>query len=107
MVMRHPRPTVRARELGLALRRAAEAADMDGKKLARWLGFSESKISKIFSGTRHTTDIDVACILAVSGITGPARDNLIKLATEAHEPGWWQDYDDRLPTELQTLIDYE
>jgi hypothetical protein len=50
---------------------------------------------------------DLVAVLAVCGIKGPAKQNLIQLAAHAHEPGWWQDYDDRLPIELQTLIDYE
>jgi transcriptional regulator with XRE-family HTH domain len=100
-------PTVRARELGLALRRAVQATGMGGKQLARQLGFSETKISNIYNGKRHPSEVDVSAILALCGIKGPARDNLLKLTREAHEPGWWQEYDDRLPARLQTLIDYE
>jgi hypothetical protein len=99
--------TVRMRELGLALRRAVQATGMDNKALARHLGFSTSKVSNLFNGRRGASEIDVAAILAVCGIRGPARDRLLKLARESHEPGWWQDYDDRLPPELTTLIEYE
>jgi transcriptional regulator with XRE-family HTH domain len=105
--MRQLTPTVRARELGLALRRAVATTGMEGSQLARQLGCSSTKISNIYSGHRHPSEIDVAAILGICGITGPARDNLLKIAREAHEPGWWQDYDDRLPAELQTVIDYE
>jgi transcriptional regulator with XRE-family HTH domain len=105
--MSNPRPTVRARELGLALRRAAEAAGMTNRKLAKRLGWSDSRISRIYTGTRGISVPDLVAVLAVCGIKGPAKQNLVQLAAHAHEPGWWQDYDDRLPIELQTLIDYE
>jgi transcriptional regulator with XRE-family HTH domain len=105
--MSNPRPTVRARELGLALRRAAEAAGMTNRKLAKLLGWSDSRVSRIYTGTRGISVPDLVAVLAVCGIKGPAKQNLIQLAAHAHEPGWWQDYDDRLPATLCTLIDYE
>jgi transcriptional regulator with XRE-family HTH domain len=105
--MSNPRPTVRARELGLALRRAAEPAGMTNRKLAKRLGWSDSRISRIYTGTRGISVPDLVAVLAVCGIKGPAKQNLIQLTAHAHEPGWWQDYDDRLPAELTTLIDYE
>ncbi|GLZ38629.1 helix-turn-helix transcriptional regulator [Actinokineospora sp. NBRC 105648] len=101
------RSTVRSRELGLALRRATEAAGYSGKVLAEKLGFTESKLTRMFRGTRGVFEVDVAAILAVCGIKGPARDNLLKLTGEAGKPGWWQDCDDRLPVEILTLSDYE
>ena len=105
--MRQQAPTVRARELGLALRRAVEAAGLRGKDLARRLDFSETKISNLYMGKRPANEVDVSAILALCGIVGPARDHLLKLTRQVYEPGWWQDYDVRLPAELQTLIDYE
>lgn len=99
--------TVRMRELGLALRRAVRANGMENKALAHKLGWSASKVSNLFAGRRGASEVDVAAILALCGIRGPARDSLLKLAREAHDPGWWQDYDDRLPPEITTLIDYE
>lgn len=105
--MRQQAPTVRARELGLALRRAVEAAGMRGNELARRLDFSPTKISNLYAGRRTASEVDVSAILALCGIIGPARDHLLKLTREAHEFGWWQDYDERLPAELQTLVDYE
>jgi uncharacterized protein DUF5753/helix-turn-helix protein len=99
--------TVRMRELGLALRRAVRATGMNNNTLAFKLGWSGSKVSNMFSGRRGASEVDVAAVLALCGIRGPARDNLLKLARDSQEPGWWQDYDDRLPVEQTTLIDYE
>lgn len=81
--------TVRMRELGLALRRAMRATGMDNKVLARQLGCSPSKVSNMFNGRRGVSELDVAAILALCGIRGPARDNLLKLTRESHEPSWW------------------
>jgi hypothetical protein len=61
----------------------------------------------MFTGKRHACEVDVAAVLGICGVKGPARDGLLKIAREAHEPGWWQDYEDRLPRKLTALIDYE
>lgn len=80
---------------------------MTNRELARQLGWSDSRVSRIYTGTRGISVPDLCSVLAVCGIKGPAKLNLIKLTVHAHESGWWQDYDDRFPIELQTLIDYE
>jgi predicted XRE-type DNA-binding protein len=99
--------TVRARELGLALRRAVHAAGMNNAELAHRLGWSQPKVTHLFKGHRGPAETDVAQIVALCGITGAERDRLLRLARHTREPGWWQEYDDRLPTELRTLIDHE
>ncbi|RZS44942.1 helix-turn-helix protein [Herbihabitans rhizosphaerae] len=92
-------PTIRSRELGLALRRAVEAAGFDSRQLARKMGFSPSKVSNIFRATRGVDENDIAGILALCGIRGPARDSLLQLARESHEPGWWLEYE-HLPQQV-------
>jgi transcriptional regulator with XRE-family HTH domain len=106
--MRDLEPTIRSRELGLALHRAAEAKGLSGSDIARQLGWSPSRISRISSGKRgsHNRE-DIIAILAVCGITGPKRDELLEHCGRAYEEGWWQQHGDRLPPELRTLSDYE
>jgi len=105
--MRDHEPTVRSRELGYALARAAEIRGLNGKQLADLLGWSPSKISRLFRGRRGASTEDVSALLAVCGIIGPKRAELLEIARRAYQPGWWQEYGDRLPLELRTLSDHE
>jgi hypothetical protein len=99
--------TVRARELGAALRKAMQAAGLENRLVARKLGWSESKISNIFTARRGSSETDIASLLGMCGIGGAERERLLRLTRESHEPGWWQEYGDRLPAKLLTLIDHE
>ena len=99
--------TVRARELGEILRKALASANLEGVQVARKLGWSQTKISNILSAKRGVSEPDMASLLALCGIGGAERDRLLRLTRESHQPGWWQEYGDRLPAKLRTLIDHE
>src|SRR5207253_5496980 len=106
--MRDLETTVRSRELGLALHRAAEAKGLRASTIAGQLGWSASRISRLYSGKRGSgSRDDIVAVLAICGITGPKRDELLELSGHAYEEGWWQQYGDRLPPELRTLSNYE
>jgi transcriptional regulator with XRE-family HTH domain len=100
-------PTVRARELGLTLARAAQAKGLSNNELARRLAWSDSRISRLFSGKRNVNNADLAAILAICGVKPPKREELLELGRHALERGWWQDYGNRLPPEIITLSNYE
>ncbi len=100
-------PTVRSRELGLALLRAIGTAGLNQSDLANLLAWSPSKVSRMISGKRCASTEDVSAVLAVGRIVGPKRDELLEMARHATERGWWQDFGDRLPAELRTLSDHE
>ena len=101
-------PTIRARELGIALRRAAQAKELRATEIAQQLGWSNSRVSRFYSGKRGSGNRDdIVAVLALCGITGPKRDELLELSSRAYEEGWWQQYGDRLPPELCTLSNYE
>lgn len=106
--MRDLEPTIRSRELGIALQRAAEAKGLRGTQVARKLGWSQSKMSRLYSGKRGSSNVeDISAVLAICGIHSPKRDELLDMARRAFEKGWWQEYGDRLPPELRTLSSYE
>jgi Domain of unknown function (DUF5753) len=100
-------PTVRSRELGLALLRAIGTAGLNQSDLAHVLAWSPSKVSRMISGKRCASPEDVSAVLAVGGIVGPKRQELLEMARHATERGWWQEFGDRLPAELRTLSDHE
>ena len=100
-------PTMRSRELGEGLRRAMEAAGLTGVEAARRLDWSPSRVSRMLSGTRGTTEVDVAMFLTVCGVRGRERKRLLAVCQDQGVPGWLQEYGDRLPKQLVTLLDQE
>ncbi|MGH3865016.1 MAG: helix-turn-helix domain-containing protein [Pseudonocardiaceae bacterium] len=100
-------PTIRSRELGDGLRRAMKRAGLNGRETGQQLALSESWISRLLSGKRNVTAVQVAGFLAVCRVTGTERDRLLALCGEQHIPGWFQQHGARLPQQLVTLIDHE
>jgi transcriptional regulator with XRE-family HTH domain len=105
--MRDREPTIRSRELGEGLRKAMEYAGLNGKEAAKLLDWSASWVSRLLSGKRHATPVQVSAFLAVCRVTGEERDRLLALCDEQHTPGWFQQHGSRLPQQLVTLIDHE
>ncbi|MBV9141383.1 MAG: helix-turn-helix domain-containing protein [Pseudonocardiales bacterium] len=105
--MRDREPTIRSRELGEGLRRAMERTGMDQKGAAEKLGWSQSRVSRLLSGKRGGTEVDVSAFLAVVAVTGTERERLLAICREQNTPGWLQQHGSRLPKQLRTLIDHE
>lgn len=100
-------PTVRARYVGRELLRAAQRAGRNGSDMAKLLGWSPSKVSRLLSGKRGASPEDVAGYLALCGVTGPARNELLALTARSYELTWWQDHGQGLPVHLSALTDNE
>jgi transcriptional regulator with XRE-family HTH domain len=85
-------PTVRRRRLGLELRRLREASGLTIEVVADRLECSSSKISRIETGHTGVTPRDVRDMLAVYGLAGPAAEELVQVARDARQKGWWHLY---------------
>ena len=85
-------PTVRRRRLGLELRRLREAAGITIEAVAERLECSSSKISRIETGHSGATPRDVRDMVAVYGVDGKAAEELVQVAREARQKGWWHLY---------------
>src|ERR1700716_3754601 len=99
--------TIRGRELGDALRLAMEQVGLNGKRTARMLGWSESRVSRMLTGRLAATQDDLSALLAVLRVRGAERELLMRLNREQNTPGWLQQHDSRLPEQLKTLVDHE
>ena len=98
-------PALRRRRLAAELRRLR--GNRPGHEVARGLGWSTSKVSRYELG-RSTLPLDeVEKMLDFYGVTDPERGQLLSLAREANERGWWEDYADALPDEYQAFIGLE
>ncbi len=85
-------PPVGRRRLGLELRRPREAAGVTIDVVADRLECSASKISRIETGHTGATPRDVRDMLSVYGVDGRAADDLVQVAREARQKGWWHLY---------------
>ncbi|MEV0055439.1 helix-turn-helix transcriptional regulator [Saccharopolyspora shandongensis] len=98
--------TPRARALAKELRAARNAAGLTARELARVLGWSEAKVSRIETARRGILVQNVEAMLGVLGMKGEDRERLLKMARDIREPAWWELGRD-LPQQLTALIDAE
>lgn len=87
-------PTVRQRELGMRLREFRTAKGLTVEDVARELLCSPTKISRAETGARRATLRDVRDLCQLYGVDAETSAELMKLAREARQPGWWTKYDD-------------
>ncbi|HEY3733670.1 MAG TPA: helix-turn-helix transcriptional regulator [Streptosporangiaceae bacterium] len=101
-------PTVLRILLGSQLRRLREGRGISAQDAARAIRGSESKISRIELGRNAVREIDVADLLTLYGVSDAAeREQLLSLASQANQPGWWYRYNDILPAWFQAYIGLE
>jgi transcriptional regulator with XRE-family HTH domain len=101
-------PTVLRILLGTQLRRLREARGITAQQAAKAIRGSESKISRIELGRNAVREVDIADLLSLYGITDTTeREQLLSLASQANQPGWWHRYQDILPGWFQAYIGLE
>ncbi len=90
-------PTVRQRELGIRLRELRNSVALTVEEAGTRMGCSAAKISRMETGARRASLRDVRELCAIYGITDAERvEELVALAGQAREPGWWSQYDEPL-----------
>jgi len=101
-------PTVLRILLGTQLRRLRESRNITALQAAQAIRGSESKISRIELGRNAVREIDIADLLNLYGVTDSAeRQQLLALAGQANQPGWWHRYQDVLPPWFQSYLGLE
>jgi transcriptional regulator with XRE-family HTH domain len=93
-------PTIRQRELGIRLREFRTAKGLTVEDVARELLCSPTKVSRAETGARRATLRDVRDLCQIYGVDTETSAELMKLAREARQPGWWTKYDDLKITPL-------
>ena len=85
-------PTVRRRRLGAELRKYREAAGLTIDMVAEQLDCSASKISRLETGQTGSSPRDVRDMLALYEVGGAELEDLMAVARETRQRGWWQPY---------------
>jgi transcriptional regulator with XRE-family HTH domain len=100
-------PTVLRILLGSHLRRLRETKGISAKEAATAIRASESKISRIELGRNAIREIDVLDLLTLYGVSPEEKEQLLGLAEQANQPGWWHRYHDILPEWFQAYVGME
>lgn len=99
-------PSVRQRRLAAELRRLRERRGLTGDEVADRLGWSTAKVSRIENARTGAKTGDVRRLLDLYEVDGPRHADLISLAQDAAQRGWWEEYRD-LPSPLADFIALE
>ena len=101
-------PTVQRRLLGAQLRQLRERGGLTRAQAAEVIRGSESKISRLELGRTGFKDADLADLLARYGVQDDeTRQAILVLARDANTPGWWNSYNDVLPTWFERYVGLE
>jgi transcriptional regulator with XRE-family HTH domain len=101
-------PTVRRRRLGLILRGLRERTGMTGEEVGASIERSGSWVSRVETGRVGLRGRDLKDLLDVYGVPEEElRDELLSLAREGKQRGWWSKYADTLMGGYATYIGFE
>jgi transcriptional regulator with XRE-family HTH domain len=85
-------PTVGRRRLGVELRKYREAAGYTIDRVAERLECSASKISRLENGQTGASPRDVRDMLALYRVAEAECEELMAVARQTRQRGWWQPY---------------
>lgn len=100
-------PTARQMRLATELRRLRDAAGITGREAAAALGVSSAQISQIETGLAGVSEKRLRRMAANYACTDCELINaLVAMATDRTH-GWWEEYQERLPTPYLDLAELE
>lgn len=100
-------PSVRSRQVANQLRALREGARLTGAEVAKQLGMSPSKISRIETGHRGLTVDVVAALLGLYQVPERQRERILDQVKRSADRGWWESRGLGLPELWAALIDFE
>jgi transcriptional regulator with XRE-family HTH domain len=106
-----PRPKftspARLKRLGAALRALRVASDLTAEQVARELGWSGSKVSRIETGGQLASPDDVRKLAGLYGVSEDEIEKYVTIARQARQRDWWHKYDDVLPEWFEGYLGLE
>lgn len=100
-------PLVRRKRLAAELRQLREEAKLTSEQLGRSSGVGRIKISRLENGRTRPDVAQVMDLLETLGIEGDRWHQLIKIAREASQRGWWDSYGDAMGARQRLYADLE
>ena len=100
-------PTIQRRRLGLALKRAREAAGKTQEDAAKTIDAASSKISRLELGQSGLKLTDLGALLQLYGIKGEEADYMRGLAKSGRQRGRWSSYRNVIPDWFRQYVELE
>lgn len=101
-------PTARRILLGALLKRLRENSGVARADAAYEIRGSDSKMSRLEAGKVSFKERDVDDLLKMYGITeGTDRDRVLEMAKESNKHGWWQRYNEVIPSWFEDYVGLE
>ena len=100
-------PFVRRRRLAAELRTLREQRGMTADRLACLIHQSRMKISKLENAHIRPDLAEIMKILDVLGVTGERWHEIVRIARDAAERGWWDSYGDAMGDRQRLYADIE
>ncbi|MBQ0830564.1 helix-turn-helix domain-containing protein [Streptomyces tagetis] len=104
-------PVVRRRKLGAELRALRTSAGITSGEAAGLVGWHQSKVSRIETGTSGAKPADVRLLLDAYGVDDPRLRELLATLAGSEDPGgrhhWWHAYRGVLPPAYRDFISLE
>jgi transcriptional regulator with XRE-family HTH domain len=100
-------PSVRRQRLGVALRRLRDRSGLSAESAGRRLGWSASKVSRLETARIGARVADVRRLLKLYQADERLTQDLLTLAAEATQRGWWDDYPEIEQSDLSAFIALE
>lgn len=100
-------PTVRRWRLGSTLRQLREQAELTIDQAAAVADMSKSTLSRVENAQAGIRVPQLRALLEAYGVEPEQIDYLIRLARDARERGWWEDYSNVVSSDAATYIGFE
>jgi transcriptional regulator with XRE-family HTH domain len=100
-------PFVRRRRLAVELRTLREEAGMTTERLSRLIHQSRMKISRLENAHIRPDLAEVMKILDILGVKGDRWHDVVRIARDAAEKGWWDTYGDAMGARQRLYADLE
>lgn len=103
------RPTVpvRVRRVSGELRELRHRHGLAADEVARALGMSVSKLSRLENGIRKPFPDDVCALLGLYRVPAPRRDELLSLVRDGEDHNWWRVQEGNLPAMWEDVVSFE
>lgn len=102
-----PGPSVRRRQLGAMLRQLRQDAGKSREDAAGWLEITIQTLSKVELGRQAIKGPHVRLLCQLYNTDAGTMDNLLRLAKEANQRGWWTSYRDTVPEWFRQFVGFE
>ncbi|MDP9870367.1 transcriptional regulator with XRE-family HTH domain [Streptosporangium brasiliense] len=80
---------------------------MTREDVAEQLDCAPATVTKFENATAAVSVATVAMLMEIYGVAGPARDDMLKLAREARQRGWWHQYSRAIPAWFSVYVGLE